>query len=294
MAESLQEIDLAELEQKRERENAEAERHRRRRDELNEKTREWVDKRDTLNAEVRTLVEQATSHREARDRLNAEVRKSKEERDRHNRHVAELTERLKELRRARMPRGGSQIGRLRRDLRALEFRQMTSVLPADKERALVEEIQDLQAEVKRLEAALEEDEAVRGSLVELRDAKEKAEAAHKRVGELAEEAQREHDAMTALYERGDAQRAQADDAQEQFIRTKMLADEEHRKHIERIRAVHDYDKIIHGIRLKSREARGSTEGVSAKHEAETIFERLKRGEKLSTEDLLTLQKSGYL
>jgi len=294
MAESLQEIDLADLEQKRERENAEAEKHRRRRDELNEKTHEWVEKRDARNGEVRTLVDQATSHREARDRLNAEVRKTKEERDRWNHRVSELTDHLKELKRARMPRGGSQVGRLRRDLRALEFRQMTSVLPVDKERALVEEIQKLQVEVKRLEAALEEDEAVRGSLIELREAKEKAEAAHKQVGELAEEAQREHDAMTALYEQGDERRGQADLAQEEFIRTKMLADEEHRKHIERIRAVHEYDKIVYGIRMKSRQARGSTEEVSAKQQAESIFERLKRGEKLSTEDLLTLQKSGYL
>jgi uncharacterized coiled-coil DUF342 family protein len=31
-----------------------------------------------------------------------------------------------------------------------------------------------------------------------------------------------------------------------------------------------------------------------KRQAEMIFDRFKRGEKLSTEDLMTLQKSGYL
>ena len=294
MAESLQQVDLAELERKRERENAEAEKRRHRRDELNDKTREWVEKRDALNARVRELVEQATAHRERRDELNTEVKKAKEERDRWNRRVGELTEQLNELKRTRMPRGGAQIGRLRRELKALEFRQMTSVLPVGKERALVEEIQKLQTEVKRLETALEQDEAVRAVLGELRDTKEKAEAAHKRVGELADEAQGEHDAMTHLYEQGDELRRQADLAQEEFIRTKMLADEEHRKHIEHIRSVHDYDKIIHGIRLKARQDRESTEEVSAKQQAEMIFERFKRGEKLSTEDLMTLQKSGYL
>src|SRR5207245_519035 len=87
----------------------------------------------------------------------------------------------------------------------------------------------------------------------------------------------------------------ADRAQEEFNETKMLAEEKHRKHIEHIRQVHDYDKIIHGIWMKSR---GVTEEVAeevdAKKEAELIFERFKKGEKLSTEDLLTLQKSGYL
>ena len=294
MAESLQQFDLEELERKRERENAEAEKHRHHRDELNDKTREWVEKRDALNAQVRELVEQATTHREARDRLNAEVKRAKEERDRWNREVGDLTDKVNELRRTRTPRGGSQLGRLRRELQALEFRQMTSVLPVDKERALVEDIQQLQAEVRRLEKAVEEDEAVRAALQDLRNARENAEAAHKRVGELADEAQREHDAMTQIYEQSDEIRRQADLAQEEFIRTKMMADEEHRKHIEHIRSVHDYDKIIHGIRLKARKDKESTQEFSAKQQAEMIFERFKRGEKLSTEDLMTLQKSGYL
>lgn len=294
MAESLQQFDLADLEHKRERENAEAETHRHRRDELNDKTREWVEKRDALNAQVRALVDTATGHRARRDELNAEVKKAKEERDRWNRRVAELMDRLTELKRTRMPRGGSQLARLRRDLRALEFRQMTSVLSVDKERTLIEELQKLQAEVRRLEKALEEDEAVRAAIAELREAKENAETAHRRVSELADEAQREHDAMTQVYEQSDELRRQADLAQEEFIRTKMLADEEHRKHIERIRSVHDYDKIIQGIRMKARKDRESTEDLSAKQQAEMIFDRFKRGEKLSTEDLLTLQKSGYL
>src|SRR5438034_2701887 len=72
---------LDELQLKRERENQEAERHRRRRDELNDKTREWVEKRDSLNAQVRGLVDTATQHRIQRDELNAQVRGAKEERD---------------------------------------------------------------------------------------------------------------------------------------------------------------------------------------------------------------------
>jgi uncharacterized coiled-coil DUF342 family protein len=101
--------------------------------------------------------------------------------------------------------------------------------------------------------------------------------------------------MTTLYEQSDTLRREADRAQEEFIKTKMLADEEHRKHIERIRQVHDYDKIIHGIWMKSRGVpEEAAEEVDAKREAEQIFERFKKGEKLSTDDLMTLQKSGYL
>ena len=99
--------------------------------------------------------------------------------------------------------------------------------------------------------------------------------------------------MVSLFEQGDALRKEADGAQEDFIKTKMLADEEHRKHIEFIREVHDYDKIVHGIRLRGR-AGDFVEEIDTKRQAELIFERFRKGEKLSTDDLLTLQKSGYM
>ncbi len=285
---------LDELQLKREHENSEAERHRRRRDELNDKTREWVEKRDALNAQVRALVEEATGHRIQRDELNAQVRLAKEERDQWNRKVNELLDQLNDMKRKNLPKGAIPLSKLRRELKALEFRQMTSVLTVDKERALIEEMAKIQAEVKRLEKALEQNEEVRRHSDALREGREKAEAAHKRVSELAEQAQAEHDQMTALYEKSDELRRQADLAQEEFIKTKMLADEEHRKHIEHIRQVHDYDKIIHGIWMKERKETGAEEEVSAKRQAEIIFDRFKKGEKLSTEDLMTLQKSGYL
>ncbi len=286
---------LDQLQLKRERENQEAERHRRRRDELNDKTREWVEKRDALNAQVRGLVEEATQHRILRDELNAQVKVAKEERDKNNRRVGELQEQLNELKRRKLPRGAVPLGKLQQELKRLEFKQMTSVLSVDKERALIDEIQRLQAEVKKLEKSLEENEDVRKMKDELKAARDLAEDAHRRVSELAEQAQAEHDKMTALYEQSDELRRQADHAQEEFIKTKMLADEEHRKHIEHIRQVHDYDKIIHGIWMKSRGMpEAAIEQVDAKREAELIFERFKKGEKLSTEDLLTLQKSGYL
>ncbi|MCJ7561967.1 MAG: phosphoserine phosphatase, partial [Thermoplasmata archaeon] len=72
---------VAELEEKRARHNADAERHKRLRDELNEKTREWADRRDELNAQVRKLIEEANGRRETRDKLNAEVREVKAKRD---------------------------------------------------------------------------------------------------------------------------------------------------------------------------------------------------------------------
>src|SRR2546428_584778 len=143
-------------------------------------------------------------------------------------------------------------------LEELEVKRERENAEAERHRRRRDELNDQTREwVNRRDELNEE---VRKALEELHDAKEKAEAAHAVVGKLAEEAQKEHDTMTELYERSDELRRQADLAQEEFIKTKMAADEEHRKHIDRIRQVHDYDKIIHGIRLKSYTEEPGAEG----------------------------------
>ena len=287
-------LTLADLEKEREELNREAENHKRKRNILNDKTKEWVEKRDFFNAKVRGIVDEASMHRESRDKLNEEVQGLKKERDEWNAKVNEFTETVSRIKRRNLPKGRVPLGKLKKDLRALEFRQMTSVLTPDKEKDLIEDMSRIENEVKARETELEENEEVKLAIKELKETKEEAEALHKKVGEVADDAQMEHDKMTELYETSDGSRKEADLAQEEFIKTKMLADEEHRMHIDYIRKVHDLDKIISGMRFKYRMARVRGDERVAIREAEDIYERFKKGEKLSTEDLMTLQKSGYL
>ncbi|UCE80831.1 MAG: phosphoserine phosphatase, partial [Methanobacteriota archaeon] len=283
---------IEELEDKRARQNSEAERRKRLRDELNDKTRQWADKRDSLNSQVRKLIDEANLHRESRDRLNSEVRDAKAKRDEWNRKFNECSDLVQSLRREKMPKDGVPIRRIRAELRTLEKRHMTSVLSPDKERNLVEQMSILSSKLQAMEKELEQFSEVRAAEKDARDAKNNAEKYHMQVGDLAERAQLEHDAMLKLYEEADTMRKEADQAQEKFIETKLAADEEHREHIEHIRQVHDFDKLIAGIRDKSRRAKREKDETVAKKEAEDIFERFKSGEKLSTDDIMVLQKSG--
>ena len=285
---------IPDLEEKRARHNADAEMHKRLRDNLNDKTKEWAEKRDVLNSQVRKFIEEANSKREQRDKLNAEVREAKAKRDEWNRKYNDLSDKVQLLRREKMPKSGLSIKKFKAELRALEKRHMTSVMSVEKERALVEEISALSNKIQAMEKEIEQFSEVKQAEKEAREAKDNAEDFHRSVSELAEKAQVEHDAMLKLYEEADRLRKEADAAQEEFIKSKLAADEEHREHIEHIRQVHDFDKIISGIRDKTRKARKEKDDTSAKKEAEEIFEKFRSGEKLSTEDIMVLQKSGYM
>lgn len=285
---------IGDLEEKRGRHNSDAERHKRLRDELNDKTKEWAEKRDELNSKVRGLIEEANAKRESRDKLNSEVREAKALRDEWNRKFNDLSDSAMALRREKMPKSGLSIRKFKAELRALEKKHMTSVLSADKEKALMKEMSQLDAKIKEMEREIEQFSEVKTAEKDAREAKDNAENFHRKVSELAEKAQIEHDAMLKLYEEADKLRKEADGAQEMFIESKLAADEEHREHIEHIRQVHDFDKIIAGIRDKGRKARKEKDDTSAKKEADEIFEKFRSGEKLSTEDIMVLQKSGYM
>jgi len=285
---------IGDLEEKRARHNSDAERHKRLRDELNEKTKEWAERRDELNSQVRKFIDEANGRRENRDKLNAEVREAKTSRDEWNRKFNDLSDKAQALRREKMPKSGLSIRKFKAELRALEKKHMTSVLSPDKEKALMKEMSQLDAKIKGMEKEIEQFSEVKTAEKDAREAKDSAEGFHRKVSELAEKAQQEHDAMLKLYEEADKLRKEADGAQEKFIETKLAADEQHREHIEHIRQVHDFDKIIAGIRDKGRKTRKETDETSAKKEAEEIYDKFRSGEKLSTEDIMVLQKSGYM
>jgi uncharacterized coiled-coil DUF342 family protein len=289
-----EEISVEEIEQKRDLLNLEAERRRKSRDELNEITRQFADQRDKLNGEVRKLIEEAGEHKRRRDELNEKVKEAKEQREIWNKKYTDLAAELVELRRTMSPKTGAPISKLKRDLKALEFKQMTSVLTPEKEKEIVEQMSKVQAEIRKRESSLQSNPKYSELFRQVNEARDRAEEFHRLVSELAEEAQNEHDRMMDLYDKADEVRKRADESQAKFVEAKIKADEEHRKHIEAIHQVHDYDKLLYGIRQKLKRPYGMEDMEKVNREAQEVFERFKKGEKLSTEDIMLLQKSGYL
>ncbi len=263
---------------------------RKERDRLNDEARRHAEERDVYNAKVRELVNEANEHKKRRDEMNESVRRQKEARDDANRLADEAQKAADGMRRERMPDGDSQVNvaKLKKEARALEYQQMTQVLKPDKERALVERLQEIGRLIKTKEKALKADPELKSALDKAELLKDKAEKTHAKVGELAEKAQSEHDSMIKLYKESDKLRKTADKLQERFVVSKMEADKIHKAYIEYVNQIHEIEDRMGGH---------SGAGISqeqAEAAADEVYDRFKKGEKLSTEDLLTLQKAGLL
>ncbi len=99
------------------------------------------------------------------------------------------------------------------------------------------------------------------------------------------------DKMVRCFKEADRVRVKADEAHRRFLDAQEGADEAHRLYIRYLRDEKDFDRVITGLKRKVGEDWVFRERIEAKKRAKDIYERFRDGEKLSTEDLMQLQKS---
>ncbi len=284
---------LEDLQEKNEKLKIESERFKEKRNKLNQKASKLSIKRDELNQKARELVNSAQAHKKERDKYNEKVSEYKAKRDELNEKANKVYARLDKLRKKSNAKGSS-IDELRREIDKLEFRQQTEVLSIDKERQLVDRISSLQEKYLKKKVQLEQDTELKALLEKAQTLWSQASEYHERVTEYANSAQEKHEKMIAAFREVDQIRTDADNVHKEFINTQESADEIHSKFIKTQKEIRDFDKLIVSLKRKSRKDKEDKKRRDTRKKAEEIYDQFKKGEKLSTEDLLLLQRSKLL
>lgn len=264
------------------------------RNQLHLKSKKLADERDELNSSIREMRNKIADHKIKRDELNERVKHTKEQRNKLNKSYSEVKKRIGELERARFSVAGANLNELRKQLRGLENEQMTQPMSAQKEKKLIEIISDLHAKIREQEEILNKDPRLKKAVEEEKIIKQKAEKQHDLVEKLANRAQEEHEGMIGLIRQLDNLVRKVNEIQETIVMTKIEADSVHREFIDYVDKIHDLERKISVAQEEKYKKKRVMEVTTAQKEANEIFERFKRGEKLSTEDLMALQKAGLI
>ena len=132
------------------------------------------------------------------------------------------------------------------------------------------------------------------ALEEEKQLKQQAEKQHEHVESLASRAQQEHEQMITLITKLDNLIKRVNEVQENIVNTKIKADDVHREFITHVDKIHELERSLTSEWDQQFKRKRKSEESSFQKEANDIFERFKRGEKLSTEDLMALQKAGLI
>ena len=219
---------------------------------------------------------------------------AKEQRNILNKNYSEVKKRIGELVKSRASSSGTNINELKKQLRSLENEQMTQPMSPQKEKKVIEIISEIHTKIKNQEDKLNKDPRLKKALEEEKIIKQKAEKQHDLVEKLATRAQEEHEEMINLIKQLDKHVKRVNGIQEEIVMTKIQADTVHKEFIECVDKIHELERQVTTTQDKKRKIKKATEASSAQKEANEIFERFKRGEKLSTEDLMALQKAGLI
>ncbi|MCE7698772.1 MAG: hypothetical protein K8E24_008050 [Methanobacterium paludis] len=116
---------------------------------------------------------------------------------------------------------------------------------------------------------------------------------HAKVVELSDKAQETHENMIEYFRRIDEIRVKADDAHNEFMETRQKASEKH----ESVKAIFSEIKKVNKALDKTKSKERNTEHEASKKKnmaekeiAQDLFEKFKKGKKLSTDELRLLQK----
>lgn len=264
------------------------------RNKLHSHSKLLAEERDTLNSTIRRVRNEINEHKQRRDDLNERVKNAKDQRDTLNQKCFEIKKEIRNLEFKRSSTDGTNIVSLRKQLHQLETDQMTKPVSPQKEKKMIETISGLYAKIKDMEERINEDPQLKKVLDEEILYKQKAEKQHELVESLALRAQQEHESMITLINKLNNLIQKVNQVQENIVKTKIKADDVHREFISNVDKIHELERDISSSKTKQLKKKKSEDDAVVHKEANEIYEKFKRGEKLSTEDLMTLQKAGLL
>ncbi len=249
------------------------------REAFNREAKEQRKIRDELNSELKENLAQAIEFRDQRNEINKQVEENKKARNKVNDEIKSLE----------WSSGKKDKIRIEAEIKKIDKIIETRVLDIKKENQLVKNANDLRKEL----AEIKEDDKVKEEAAEL---KKKSEEYHAKVVELSEQAQEAHEQMLSYFRKTDEIRTAADEAHKLFIQARKNASAKHEEFKMILSEIHVINKKLGSN--KNRKRRSDKSGGSSnnkknreeKERAESIFDKFKNGKKLSTEELLLLQK----
>ena len=248
------------------------------REEFNKIAREQRKIRDELNASLKENLNKAIEYRNERNEINKQVEEAKKARNEANAKIKNLE----------WNSGKRNKIKIENEIKKIDKIIETRVLDIKKENQLVKNANDLRKQLMEIH----EDEAAKGEAEEL---KKVSEEEHEKVIELSEKAQAAHEEMLKYFRKTDDIRTAADKAHKKFIEARRNASEKHEEFKAILSDIHVINKKLGSNKPKRRKSdnkgsSGANKNREEKQRAEEIFEKFKQGGKVSTEEILLLQK----
>lgn len=264
-------------------------------DELQKELDSWIKKRDEKNNEVKALREKARELKAKRDEVNARIQELKKNKEEINAQLDLLYQEIleyrtkrdeyKQLRRLNMPKE-----QIEKKIEKIEWELQTRPATPERERQLVDQIQVLATELEILQQADRFHQKFVETRKKIENLKKARNAINLEIKQLANQSQQYHEGMIEHFEKAKEVKKEADEYHAKVVELREKVREARKALREIERKIREYDDRHKELIAYRMVARMRSKKDSNFEKAVEALEKFKRGEKLTMDELLLLQR----
>lgn len=270
-----------------------------RRDSLNSDAGKAAAIRNEKNEEVAKLIESAKAFQSKRDQCNKKVSELKEKKKAIESNLAKLTAEFEDIQKEpdipeEVPKLRVPIHVLRKEIKAIEWRLQTSVLPIHQEKQLVDKVANLSEQYEVARKSLGHQERLKRNRREFERLESRLRQIHGRIRRTVKESQNQHTQMIDIWNEVDTKKKEADSAHQQFLEIKSQADTEHKKLLEAREEIRKSRSSLYSTRREKEKEKERFIQEQLEVKTKVAYDKFKDGGKLSMEEFTILVEKGLI
>ena len=263
-----------------------------------EKEKFYAEKQEIGN-KIKALIEGIKSFRSKRDTFTQMVKVKKTVRDDLNKNLKEKIAQLSQLELQKkdvLSKQKDTKGKfngdpffIKKKIDALDYQIETSAISFNKEQELMKQIKKLKQEYKNMSVAMEINKKINELRREVTELKQEANLSHHVVSSTAKESQKKHEELVGSSKEIDELRKLENEAFAKFSELK-------KKYIEASNDLRDKSKQLKELYAQldmqkeaAKKDKESHQQVTLEEKRKQVDEKIKKGKKLTTEDIIAFQ-----
>jgi len=269
---------------------AEASKLRNALDELDREKESWFKKRDDCSKRIRESIQKIKENKSKRDYLTNEVKELKPKRNSINKGISAKLNEFDSLKKEKTALARSlgikdSPSRIKNQMDKLEFKIETDTVSFKK----IKELKKVYNDAIVLD---ESSKKLRDSSDEIRKMRKEANEIHRSIQEKAKQSQALHDEILKISAEIDKMKEDEEASFNKFSEYKKQFTDVNSNLKEKLRGINYIKGQLDRVDSDRRERKKRHEESILKSKEELVNEKIRKGQKLTTEDLLVFQKFG--
>ena len=262
---------------------------------INKDKEEAFSKNHEIGKLIRSYIGQIKDFRNKRDLLTKEIRGLKDKRKASNRKLKEKIDELNKLKIEKVKvlkdlNFKENPYKLKKEIERLELSIQIEGMPFSKEQKLMKKIKEMQKSYNESRVVIDINSKIKEIMRELDSIRKEGNENHELIQEKAKQSQEEHEKMIKLSKEVDELAAKEEEHYNKFIEQKKRFNEANGNLKQRLEELRLVEERIYNMRNEQIARRVEHETNILRSKEEIVEEKIRKRQKLTTEDILLLQR----